>query len=134
MPGTAAIAWLAQQQPALFAVLEQRLHAREGVAAGRGVAATAAELETACQMIAQFLQQVGRQQPLGVIPMSDLDQAALRPADADPSILAWIQTYKETAGEVAVAHVSAPVSAEIARVMQQVVGILLDPLSSMQTA
>jgi len=127
MTGAMANAWLAQQQPAMSALLRQRL----GACNARAEAAEAAH-----QLVAQFLQQLSRQQELPLMAASDLEQAGRRSTKpVDATISNWIEAAGQhpEAAHLATA-VAGPVAGEIAHLMQSVVAILLDPTAAMKSA
>lgn len=127
LTGALAVAWLGQEQPALLAVLRQRF-------AERGVQPKG--VETACQLLAQFLHQVARQQAIPTIAAADVEQALLRRRDAvDPAMAEWIaDAVKNITSTPLATPVAGPMAQEIAQLMQAVVGILLDPTSAIKSA
>lgn len=127
MNAVMASAWLGAQQPALLAVLTERLTACR---------AAAGAAEAGLQLVVQFLQQLGRQQDVPLMAASDLEQALrhnTKPVETE--ICDWIANAGQhpEAAHLAAA-VTGPVASEIAQLMRAVVAILLDPTAAMKSA
>ena len=132
MPGAMAVSWLAHEQPALLTVVRARLAARQADADGT---------DAACQLLVQFLQQVGRQQALPIMAAADLEQALWRAsqggtgAPIDPTIAQWVESTAQATDAASLATaVAGVVAEETSCLMQAIVAILLDPTTAIKSA
>ncbi|MBK9072194.1 MAG: hypothetical protein IPL79_14530 [Myxococcales bacterium] len=135
MSGAMAMAWLAHAQPALLVLVRARLTARHADAHG---------LDVACQLLVQFLEQVGRQQALPTMAATDLEQALWRAnaggagATIDPTISQWVASTAASAEGIdfslMATAVAGAIAEETARLMQAIVAILLDPTAATKSA